>query len=1028
VGTASFRKKVMRTYRSVCFAIALLWLAFSVRAQMPAIKMDGKESASVYLQKLEVEVSIDGVVATTTWTMTFRNSTKRILEGELNFPLPQGTSVSRYALDIDGRMREAVPVEKEKATQVFENTERRKIDPGLLEKVDGNTFRTRIYPINAEGVRTVRIGYEQELSWEGQTDLRYRLPLAFAHPIEAFSIHITVAGTASKPRFDENTGDGLQFDEWKNSWSARREWKDFRADQPIAIRIPQLPGTGAIQMQPVGNHYFFVASIFPKAKAIEKPLPHHIALLWDVSLSGMHRDRKKEFELLEAYFSRIANLDVSLVEFSNVAGEPQHFTVHNGDWQFLKKTLENAVFDGGTQFGALNLTDYPADEYLLFSDGHSSFGSNQLRLADRPVYAIVTSVDADYPYLQSITGRSGGELINLNAVSVAKGRELLCMQSLHFLGVKPAEGVEECYPSVSTPVTGALTIAGISYQPMQNIVLQFGYGNKVTMQETVALDLLRQQVGAGPQGGQEVGGARQEAGGVRPAFMGADLGRVWAQKKIAELDERYEENEAEIRHLGRSYGIVTRNTSLVVLENINDYIAYEIEPPAELREEYDRLLKGREDNNRWRRRQVADNAEQYFNELLSWWKGGGDVLKVPVREEEPMGNARRSMEMDTVRMDVRSPNGRMQETAPSVATPALALAGKVSGVSVNNGSRGNGAVARIRGAATADASMGQAAVPGYVEDKDKAPGQGSFTVLKAEVNTRYLDELKAAAPAERYALYLKLRRGYLNTPLYFFHVAEFFLAAGEKAVGLRILSNIAEMDAENYELYKMMGYKLKELGETREACATFRKILEWRPFEPQSYRDYGLALEDAGLYQPALDTLYLALTKNYDMAVSGLYPGIEETLLPEINELIDRHGSHLDISKIPRQLLAKMPVDMRVVLNWNRNSTDIDLWVTDVDNERCFYGHRFTQMGGRISHDFTQGLGPEQFLLKKAVKGRYKVEVNYYGDTQVRLAGETTLLVEVYTHYGGPQQRRSLVTLQMKAGSKGAVYVGDLTF
>jgi uncharacterized protein YfaP (DUF2135 family) len=116
------------------------------------------------------------------------------------------------------------------------------------------------------------------------------------------------------------------------------------------------------------------------------------------------------------------------------------------------------------------------------------------------------------------------------------------------------------------------------------------------------------------------------------------------------------------------------------------------------------------------------------------------------------------------------------------------------------------------------------------------------------------------------------------------------------------------------------------------------------------------------------------------------------------------------------------------VLNWNRASTDIDLWVTDPDNERCFYGHRSTQMGGRISHDFTQGLGPEQFLLKKAAKGRYKVEVNYYGDTQVRLAGETTLLIEVFTHYGTPQQKRNLVTLQMKPGSKGAVYVGDFEF
>ncbi|HTI94117.1 MAG TPA: DUF2135 domain-containing protein [Puia sp.] len=108
--------------------------------------------------------------------------------------------------------------------------------------------------------------------------------------------------------------------------------------------------------------------------------------------------------------------------------------------------------------------------------------------------------------------------------------------------------------------------------------------------------------------------------------------------------------------------------------------------------------------------------------------------------------------------------------------------------------------------------------------------------------------------------------------------------------------------------------------------------------------------------------------------------------------------------------------------------TNGDLWVTDPDNERCYYGNRSTAMGGRISHDFTRGLGPEQFLLKKAVKGRYKVEVNYYGDTQVKLAGETSIMVEVYTNYGTLQQKRNVITLQMEKGAKGAVYVGDFDF
>jgi len=986
----------MGQYGYGCLAAAVLWLStFRLPAQMPSMKTNGNDSGSVYLQKLSVDVVVDGAIATTTWTMTFKNLTNRTLEGELNFPLPPEVPVSRYALDINGVLREAVPVEKAKATEVFESTERRRIDPGILEKVDGNTFRTRIYPITPDGVRVVRIGYEQELSWEGGSDLRYRLPLAFAHPLEDFSIHITVPGVPQKPGFDDNTDDALHFDQWKEVWSASHEWKNYRADRPIAITIPQKPGTGAVLMQQEGSRYYYVANVFPKQQQAEKPLPQHITLLWDASLSGLKRDRKKEFDLLDAYFKRIPKVDVDLVTFSNTVGEIRKFSVENNDWRLLKKTLEEVVYDGGTQFGALNLNKFTGDEFLLFSDGHSTFGSDRIVAGKQPVYAIVSSPDADFPFLRSLTGRTGGELIDLGNLSMAQANGLLCYRQLQFLGVKPAAELEENYPSQPVTINGALTVTGICTLPAKEIVLQFGYGNKVVREETVALDYPRQQA------------------------MGADVQRVWAEKKIAELDMRYDDNKDDIRHLGKRYGIVTRNTSLVVLENVMDYVNNEIDPPADLRESYDRILKGRQQQFHQQRKGVAERAERYFNELLSWWRGD------PIMEKEKYAVANGSLRNDReLRRNMVPANDNNRVVIRGVATV---------GQGNQNPGQGDASVRADTVSYAASVQALEGRVPGLAVDRAAArakidPATGTFTILKADVNTKYLEELKATSPEKRYALYLDLRKDYMNVPLFYFHTAELFLGGGEKILGVRILSNIAELDAENYELYKLMAYKLKEVGDAEAACATFRKVLEWRPFEPQSYRDYGLALEDAGYYQRALDTLYLALTKNYDQNIDGLYPGIEETLLPEINELVARHSLHPDSARISARLLKNMPVDMRVVLNWNQNNTDIDLWVTDPDNERCFYGHRFTAMGGRISNDFTRGLGPEQFLLKKAVKGRYKVEVNYYGDTQVKIAGETTLLVEVYTHYGTPEQKRSLVTLQLQRGAKGASYVGEFEF
>ncbi|MEO6630485.1 MAG: VIT domain-containing protein, partial [Mucilaginibacter sp.] len=108
-------------------------------AQSPQLTVDGKTNNGVKLQELKIDVAVYGNISRTTWQMTFYNSTSRILEGTLLFPLKDGVSVSRYALDINGKMREAVPVDRGKGTAVFEAVERRRIDPGLLEKVEGNT-------------------------------------------------------------------------------------------------------------------------------------------------------------------------------------------------------------------------------------------------------------------------------------------------------------------------------------------------------------------------------------------------------------------------------------------------------------------------------------------------------------------------------------------------------------------------------------------------------------------------------------------------------------------------------------------------------------------------------------------------------------------------------------------------------------------------------------------------------------------------------------------------------------------------
>jgi Ca-activated chloride channel family protein len=88
-------------------------------------------------------------------------------------------------------MREAVPVPKVKARQVLEALEQRNVDPGVVEKVEGNSFRTRVYPVAVGGVRKIVIGYDEEVGREGN-DYVYKILSDYSKEIEDYSVTLNI--------------------------------------------------------------------------------------------------------------------------------------------------------------------------------------------------------------------------------------------------------------------------------------------------------------------------------------------------------------------------------------------------------------------------------------------------------------------------------------------------------------------------------------------------------------------------------------------------------------------------------------------------------------------------------------------------------------------------------------------------------------------------------------------------------------------------------------------------------------------
>ena len=127
-----------------------------------------------------------------------------------------------------------------------------------------------------------------------------------------------------------------------------------------------------------------------------------------------------------------------------------------------------------------------------------------------------------------------------------------------------------------------------------------------------------------------------------------------------------------------------------------------------------------------------------------------------------------------------------------------------------------------------------------IETWSRQPG---IVIQPWNPDTPYLKELRAAKDkADRWAVYMKNRAKYGDSPGFFFDCADFFREKDDAELSLQVLSNIAELELEDAALLRVLGHRLVQVGELDLAVQTFDRVLELRPEEPQSYRDLALTL------------------------------------------------------------------------------------------------------------------------------------------------------------------------------------------
>jgi Ca-activated chloride channel family protein len=1033
--------------------------------------------APIELQDVAIDVRIEGFVATTRVDLTFFNPNNRVLEGEFVFPLASGQSITGYALEVNGKLREGVVVEKETARVAFEETSRRRIDPGLAELTRGNVFRTRLYPIPAHGSKRVAIAFDQPLVDVG-ANYRYVLPLQFASKVRRFKVHAEAVRGDRAPQSVEPKS-ALTFARWHDSFVADLERNDFQPERELAFSIdkPTAPVTiYTVQdkLEPAWRTFAAQVNTATPAQTGGATPIRRLALYYDASGSARARDRERESEFLAQWFATLKNVDVDLIAFRNEADPAQHFEVRDGDSAVLRAAIAALPLDGGSSYGAIRLdaANRP-DAVVVVGDAISNFGAREPQLGDSAPRTIFlhAAQSVDTKNFARWSRRYGAPVLNLVETPAAEALRQMAATPWMLQAMRVVHGdCNDLAPAAPLPVGAVVGVYGLC-RGAAEIELQFGNATGASAKRTVRLD---------------------DAAALDPD-RGAFVARLWATARIGDLQLASNPDAEVITDLAKRYGIVTENTSMLVLDRIEDYVRYRVEPrEPDLLAEYQRLVadQAKFGNVDAQRTQLQDQVLRNWLEFKKWhdtrhpwletvlqpaaeaeiarrkvlpklkdararmnraealakqaeklqerWlRDGTDETKRTAWEKEASALM---LELDALRQQrlAQAPESDnisdLESTVVSGSTvvgqrithlsppprPAQAMPAPPPPPPAPPPSEAPTQTLEVLSSTTVAESRAREAKNGAVANPQAATAPPSRIELQdADTNKPYLLNLRTAR--DPYEAYLKERERQASSPSFYLDCADYLRReAKNERLALRVLSNLAELDTESVPLLRVLAYRLEQWGRFDLAVPLFEDALKLRGEEPQSYRDLALALTRQGEpdYARAVDLLWTVANRRW----SERFPEIQTIVLHELNDALARAPeaerakllADLRAKGMDERLLDAVPVDLRVVLTWDADNTDIDLWVIDPTGEVAIYSYPRTKIGGHMSRDFTGGYGPEVFTIRRPIPGTYTVKANYYGSNAQKLLGDVTVQAEFLTQFDTGLSKREAVTRRLE--------------
>ncbi len=583
--------------------------------------LPGVPESPLPIQKLVVDVVVENQVARVALDQTFHNPAPRTMEGMYRFAIPPDASLQRLAMYVNGTLTESAVVERMAARRIYEDVVYRRLDPALLEWAGTGRLALRVYPLFAREDKRLLLAYTQSLP-KLYDDWTLEVPLPEVDlPVGELQFDVRVKGCANCDV--SSTSHAIEVQRTGDDAIVSYRKQSATLGDSLVLRVRDRRQQAAIAAHTDGDgRYLMVRSRPEIPKAAKEYRPRTWVILDDVSASRGPMELRAQADLVDGFLRELDEEDrVAVIAFDVAARQKLGLTrVKDVDRPAVRRALKDEGGVGATSFAAaldaamkLLAGTSPEDAMVVYlGDGVITSGARNLdalraQLAGRAQFVGVGVGDGpDTQTLEALAAATGGYATLIDLADDVRWRAFDLVAALHTPRITGIEA--RLVDGSGAPVPAAVYVRSPQLADGEQLELVA----KLASDGTPAAVELTGKLGGAPwrqrialDGAQPTAGylprlwahrhiaarllAKHEpvepppcAAPAQPPAAGA--GRRGARVAppappvcVTEAEaraKRDEEIRQEVVALGKRYFLLSRHTSLLVLEDDAMYKRY----------------------------------------------------------------------------------------------------------------------------------------------------------------------------------------------------------------------------------------------------------------------------------------------------------------------------------------------------------------------------------------------------------------------------------------------------------------------